>query len=275
MMTSMLTESALPGVAAAPLIGPHDPPPFEVVNAEGAAPLLLVADHASNAIPDAFNGLGLGPDALRRHIAYDIGSAELTRLLSRRLDAPAVLAGYSRLLIDCNRQPGDPQSVLEASDDINIPGNLGLAPADLEARAETFHRPYHHAISAMFAALRLRGPEPVLFSVHTFTPTLRGEDRFWDLGVLWNHDPRVAVPLIDLLHRHGGLHVGDNEPYSGRDIAYTINLHAGSAGLANAAVEIRQDHCETTAELERWAALLGDALATILTMDNLHTVELF
>lgn len=275
MMTSVLKESALPATAAAPLIGPHDPPPFEVVNPDGTAPLLLVADHASNAVPASLNGLGLGPDSLSRHIAHDIGSAELTRLLSRRLDAPAVLAGYSRLLIDCNRQPGDPQSVLEVSDDIRIPGNLGLALADLETRAEAFHWPYHHAIDSVFAALRRRGPEPVLFSVHTFTPTLGGEDRFWDLGVLWNRDPRVAVPLIDLLRQHGGLHVGDNEPYSGRDIAYTINLHAGSAGLANAAVEIRQDHCETTAELEHWASLLGDALATILTMDNLHAVELF
>ena len=257
------------------LIGPDDPPPFEVFNAEATTPILLVCDHASRAIPAAMNNLGLDEDALGRHIAYDIGAAALTRLLAERLDAPAVLAGYSRLLLDCNRQPGDPQSIMEASDGTVIPGNRDLTLAEREARAQCFHWPYHHAIDKAFARLRLIGPEPLLFSVHTFTPSLGGKDRFWDLGVLWNRDPRIAVPLIDLLRQHEGLNVGDNEPYSGREIAYTVNLHAGAAGLANAAVEIRQDHCETRQELMRWADILGDALERILEMDNLHKVEPF
>ena len=272
----MLSEFPLRGEAAPPtLIGPDDPPPFEVFNAEATAPILLVCDHASRAIPAAINNLGLDEDALGRHIAYDIGAAALTRLLAERLGAPAVLAGYSRLLLDCNRQPGDPQSILEASDGTVIPGNQNLSVAEQEARAQCFHWPYHHAIDMAFARLRRIGPEPLLFSVHTFTPSLGGKDRFWDLGVLWNRDPRIAVPLIDLLRRHEGLHVGDNEPYSGRDVAYTINLHAGAAGLACAAVEIRQDHCETRAELMRWAEIFGDALERILAMDHLHKVELF
>jgi len=256
-------------------IGPDDPPPFEMFNAEAKAPILIVCDHASRAIPAAMNNLGLDENALGRHIAYDIGAAALTRLLAERLDAPAVLAGYSRLLLDCNRQPGDPQSIVEASDGTVIPGNRDLTLAEREARAQCFHWPYHHAIDKAFARLRLIGPEPLLFSVHTFTPSLGGKDRFWDLGVLWNRDPRIAVPLIDLLRQHEGLHVGDNEPYSGQEIAYTINLHAGAAGLANAAVEIRQNHCETREELMRWADILGDALERILEMDNLHKIELF
>ena len=272
----LLSEFPTGDKAALPtLIGPDDPPPFEVFNAEATAPILIVCDHASRAFPAAMNNLGLDEVALGRHIAYDIGAAALTRLLAERLDAPAVLAGYSRLLLDCNRQPGDPQSILEASDGTVIPGNRELTLAEREARARCFHWPYHHAIDKAFARLRLIGPEPLLFSVHTFTPTLGGKDRFWDLGVLWNRDPRIAVPLIDLLRQHEGLNVGDNEPYSGKEIAYTINLHAGAAGLANAAVEIRQDHCETREELMRWADILGDALERILTMDNLHKVELF
>jgi len=263
-------EAALPT-----LIGPEDPPPFEVSNGEATTPILLVCDHASRAIPAGMNNLGLDEDALGRHIAYDIGAAALTRLLAERLDAPAVLAGYSRLLLDCNRQPGDPQSIMEASDGTVIPGNRDLTLPEREARAQCFHWPYHHAIDKAFARLRLIGPEPLLFSVHTFTPSLGGKDRFWDLGVLWNRDPRIAVPLMDLLRQHKGLNVGDNEPYSGREIAYTVNLHAGAAGLANAAVEIRQDHCETREELMRWAEILGDALERILAMDNLHKVELF
>jgi predicted N-formylglutamate amidohydrolase len=258
-----------------PLIGPDEPPAFEVINAEGKAPLLLVCDHASNRIPGALSGLGLQPEALRLHIAYDIGAGDLTRRLAARLDAPAVLACYSRLVIDCNRQPGDPQSILEASDGVVIPGNLNLSAADQEARADACFWPYHHAIEHLFARLRRRGPEPLLFSVHTFTPTFGGEDRFWDAGVLWNRDPRMAVPLIAMLRQVEGLAIGDNQPYAGTDLAYTLNLHAGAAGLAHAAVEVRQDHCETPGQLDRWAEILGDALGGLLGMGNLHKIELF
>lgn len=258
-----------------PLIGPGEPPAFEVINGEGKAPLLLVCDHASNRIPCALSRLGLQPEALRLHIAYDIGAADLTRRLVARLDAPAVFAGYSRLVIDCNRQPGDPQSILAASDGIVIPGNRNLSEDEQEARADAFFWPYHHAIEHLFARLRRRGPEPLLFSVHTFTPTLGGEDRFWDAGVLWNRDPRMAVPLIAMLRQVEGLAIGDNQPYAGTDLAYTLNLHAGTAGLAHAAVEVRQDHCETDEQLDRWAEILGDALGRLLGMGNLHRIELF
>ena len=113
----------------------------------------------------------------------------------------------------------------------------------------------------------------MLFSVHTFTPTFGGEDRHWDAGVLWNRDPRMAVPLIEFLRRHEGLNIGDNEPYSGAEIAYTLNLHAGAAGLANAAIEVRQDHCETERQLHHWADILADALGQLLAMGNLHRIE--
>lgn len=258
-----------------PLIAADEPPVVEVLNAEASAPILLVCDHASNRIPRALAGLGLEAEALHRHIAYDIGAAALTRLLAARLEACAVLTGYSRLVIDVNRQPGDPQSILAVSDGTAVPGNANLSLAEQETRTEIFHWPYHHAIDAAFARLRRVGPEPILFSIHTFTPSLAGLDRIWDLGVLWNRDPRLAVPLIEILSRQRDLCVGDNEPYSGRDIAYTVNLHAGSAGLANAAIEVRQDHCEKEDELRRWAEMLGDALKTIMRMPNLHTVEHF
>lgn len=261
--------------ALPPLIGPDEPPAFEVLNAEGKAPLLLVCDHASRAIPAALGNLGLDAAALARHIAWDIGAAELTRRLAARLDAPAVLAGYSRLVIDVNRQPGDPQSIVAVSDGTVIPGNADLDVAEQEARAEAFLWPYHHAVDQAFARLRRTGPEPLFFSVHTFTPSLGGQDRIWDLGVLWNRDPRFAVPLIALLEEENGLRVGDNEPYSGREIAYTLNLHAAAAGLAHCAIEVRQDHCETGAGLARMADILGCALERILQMPNLHRIEQF
>jgi predicted N-formylglutamate amidohydrolase len=261
------------GTPGASLIGPNDPPAFEVINPDASTPILLVCDHASSAIPAALGTLGLDAAALRRHIAWDIGAAELTRRIAARLKAPAVLAGYSRLVIDLNRQPGDPQSILRESDGVIVPGNCDLDPAAQEARAETFHWPYHHAVDQAFARLRREGPEPLFFSVHTFTPSLGGADRHWDLGVLWSWDPRMAVPLIELLRRHPCLHIGDNEPYSGKEIAYTLNLHAGAAGLAHCAVEVRQDHCETQGDLERFADLIADALERILAMPNLHRIE--
>ena len=255
------------------LVGPADPPQFEVFNPEGTAPLLLICDHASRAIPAAMNGLGLDEDKLGRHIAYDIGAADVTRRLAKRLGAPAVLAGYSRLLVDVNRAPGDPAMTPEVSDGVPVPGNQGLSEADLAARVEAFFWPYHHAITNALAHLWRIGPPPALFSVHSFTPSMDGEDRLWDVGVLWNRDPRLAPPLIAALAAQDSLHVGDNKPYSGRDLAYSIDLHGGSAGLANCAVEIRQDHLETAAEASRWSAIMGNALAAILTGETVNRVR--
>ena len=252
------------------LIGPGDPPAFEVFNQGASAPILLVADHAGRAVPQAMNSLGLDAGALQRHIAYDIGAAELTRDLARRLHAPAVLAGYSRLLIDCNRQPGHAQSVPEVSDATPIPGNRRLSEQAHAARLQSFFSPYHTAITAELARLGWAGPVPALLSIHTFTPSLGGEDRYWDIGVLWNRDPRLARPLIKKLRAEGDLQVGDNEPYSGRHIAYTIDRHGGAAGLPNCAVEIRQDLVEDADGVGRWAAMLHRALADILVVDDLH-----
>lgn len=263
-------EEALPH-----LLAPEDPPPFDLLNPYATTPLLLVCDHASRAIPTMLGRLGLDENALDRHIAWDIGAAHLTRALARLLDSAAVLAGYSRLVIDVNRQPGDPQSIVPVSDDLPIPGNQRLSEAAQTARAEAIHWPYHHAVDQAFARLRRIGPEPLFISVHTFTPSLGGDARPWDVGVLWNHDPRVAVPLINLLRRHGNLRVGDNQPYSGRELAYTLNLHAGAAGVPHAAIELRQDHCESETQVAHWADLLADALATILRMPHLHRIAEF
>lgn len=257
------------------LIGANDAPVFQALNSQGQTPLLLICDHASRAIPAALDNLGLPDEVLKHHIAYDIGAAAVTRRLSESLDAPALLAGYSRLLIDCNRAPGDPMSITEASDGITVPGNQNLSEDDQARREETFFEPYHHAITNTLARLWRAGPAPALFSIHSFTPSLGGEDRYWDIGVLWNRDPRIALPLLEKLGAHQGLHVGDNKPYSGRDIAYSLDLHGGAAGLSNCAVEIRQDHLETDEGVARWGDILSAALKDILTIGSLHRVEHF
>ena len=260
---------------ADPLIGPDDPPPFDVCNPTGTAPILLVCDHASRAVPAALAGLGLSRDKFDLHIAYDIGAGDVTRRLAQKLNAPAVLAGFSRLVVDCNRAPGDPTMIPEVSDQVAVPGNQGLDAAAVVARLHGLFWPYHGMIAEMLVRMRRSGPPPVLFSVHSFTPRLGGVERYWDIGTLWNRDARVAAPLIAGLRAHEDLHVGDNEPYSGRDLAYTLDVHGTAAGLANCAVEIRQDSLIGDAAAERWADLLAEALRPVLADGSANRVERF
>ncbi len=260
------------GNTAESLIGPDDPPVFEIVNADGAAALQLVSDHASRAVPVALGTLGLDGGHYERHIAYDIGAAEVTRLLAAAMDAGAVLAGYSRLVIDVNRPPGHPQSIPEISDETAIPGNRGLTEADQALRVAALFKPYHNAIHESLAHLWRRGTPPALFSIHSFCPAYGEEERPWDVGVLWNRDPRIAQPLIEKLGKRG-LHVGDNLPYSGRELAYTLNLHGGAAGLANCVVEINQDQVCGREGIERWAGILADVMGEVMQTEGLHEVR--
>ena len=262
------------GKTSAPLIAPDDPPVFEAVNPEGQAAVQLVCDHASNAVPGALAGLGLKDESFRQHIAYDIGARDVTRRLAARLDAPALLAGYSRLVIDVNRPPGHPQSIPAISDGVEIPGNRELSEADQQDRVAALFEPYHDAIHQTIAHLWRRGKPPALFSVHSFSPDFGDEDRPWDVGVLWNRDPRIAEPLIEKLSAQG-LNVGDNLPYSGHQLAYTINLHGASAGLANCVVEINQDQVADPKGVETWAAILAGVMGEILNLDDIHQVQEF
>lgn len=270
-------DNRFPDLGPMPLIDRGDPPPYEIINPDGSASMLLVCDHASRAFPKKLGLLGLDTSALDRHIAYDIGAEDITRRLSKDLDAAAVLAGYSRLLIDVNRQPGDPGSIPEISDMTPVPGNMDMSEEQQMARVESFFWPYHHAVANALTHLWHHRPAPALFSVHSFTPSLGGEDRLWDIAVLWNRDHRLGNALLEKLRavEDGRYHVGDNEPYSGKEIAYTIDLHAGAAGLPNCAVEIRQDHIDTPEGAEHWAQILTNAFREILADPDLHTVQHF
>ena len=260
------------GETERPLIGPGEAPAFDVVNADGAATLQLVCDHASQLVPAALANLGLDDGLLNRHIGHDIGAAQVTRLVAQGLDAQAVLAGYSRLVIDLNRPPGHPESIPEVSDNTAIPGNHNLSDPEQNQRLADLFEPYHDAITEALAHLWRRGKPPALFSIHSFTPNFGDEDRPWDVGVLWNRDPRIAKPLMEKLEAKG-LNVGDNLPYSGADLAYTINMHGAAAGLANCVVEINQDQVRDQAGIERWAGILTDVLGEILLTDGIHKVQ--
>lgn len=247
------------------LLGPGDPPPFEVVNEEGRASAVLICDHASRAVPRALADLGLDRALLRRHIGWDIGAADVTRRLAALLDAPAVLAGYSRLVIDCNRAPGTPSSIPVVSDGVAIPGNRGLDEAAKRARIEACFAPYHRAIEDTIAAQETRAGVVALIAIHSFTPVMDGFERPWHVGVLWDRDPIFAKALLAALAADPSLCVGDNEPYSGQaPIPYSIPVHGAERGRPHVAVEIRQDLIDTRHGAEAWAARLGAALARAL-----------
>ena len=254
------------------IIGSADPPAVEVVNADGRAGAVLLCDHASWAVPAALDGLGLDESLLKRHIGWDIGAGDVTRHLAAKLDAPAVLAGYSRLVIDCNRPLGAPTSILRASDGIAIPGNRDVGEAEARARVEACFRPYHDAIADTIARLGARDRRPpAVISVHSFSPVLDGAERIWQVGVLWHRDGRIAEPLMAALAADPDIEVGDNEPYSGRlPIPYTIPVHADEAGLPHVTIEVRQDLVDTHKGAEAWAGRLATALEAVLADDGLY-----
>jgi predicted N-formylglutamate amidohydrolase len=253
-----------------PLIGAGEPPPFRVLNPQGRARLLVVCDHASRRIPAALDNLGLDELALGRHIASDIGAGDVAERLSARLDAPAVLAGYSRLVVDCNRGLNDPTSILAVSDGEFIPGNQGLSDEQKAERARQFFHPYHDAIQRRLESFERRGIVPAFVAVHSFTPIFKEVRRPWQIGILWDKDPRIPVPMIEAL-RALGIAVGDNEPYSGKAPAdHTVDHHAEGGGLAHVSIEIRQDLIDHPEGVARWADTLGDVLERILADEGLY-----
>ncbi len=257
-----------------PLIGPGEPPPCRVINEHGAASLLLVADHASNYIPKSLHNLGLEDWALEQHIAYDIGSRKLIEHLSQHLDAPGVVAGYSRLLVDLNRSLEDPSVMPEVSDEIPIPGNQNMSAEHRGQRVHEFYTPYRKTIDRMLHRFRERDVVPAFIAIHSFTPEMAGFSRPWHVGILWDKDPRIPLPLMQNLRaRSEGFNIGDNEPYSGKHPAdYTIDHHAEAAGIPHVSIEIRQDLVDTEDGAERWATILHEALNEVLADSELDQV---
>ena len=239
--------------------------PFHLLAPESKRPLLLVCDHASRAIPEELQGLGLTAAELMRHIAWDVGAALVTEELSRILDAPAVMSGVSRLVIDCNREPGHPTSICRNSDGTIVPANQDLASEQAESRAKAWYHPYHRAITHQLQRLEQGGEQAVLVAIHSFTPCLAfcGCARPWPVGILWNQDGRLALPLIGNLTGRGIL-CGDNEPYSGRLANHTVDRHGQDAGRRHVSIEIRQDEIADEAGALRWAVLLAEALEEVL-----------
>lgn len=254
-----------------PLLSADEPPPFEVVNPDAAAPVVLICDHASRTVPRRLGKLGLTDEVLSRHIGWDIGAAEVARHLARRFAATAVFSGYSRLVVDCNQPTDDPTSIPAISDGVVVPGNRGLAAEDIAQRIDACYHPYHRAVRRALQTKERADVAPAVLSIHSCTPVLRGFERPWHIGVLWDQDGRIAEPLMRALGARGDLCVGDNQPYSARTHSgYSIDTHANEAGLPHVMIEIRQDLIGTSQGVEKWAAILGEALAPILGDDGLY-----
>ncbi len=253
------------------LIGADEPAPVEVLQADPAYPVLLVCDHATNRIPANLDGLGVSPADLETHFALDIGAADIVRHLSRRLALPAVLTAYSRLVVDCNRALTDPSAFPVCMENIMVPGNQALDHAGRKDRADTLFWPYHHKVRDHLTDLETDDVAPALVAIHSFTPTFENQSRPWHIGVLWDKDPRLAVPLINALSAVDGVVVGDNEPYSGKHPHdFTIDHHGEAEGLAHVSVEIRQDLIETPEGVTYWGDLLAEALVPILSAPGLY-----
>jgi predicted N-formylglutamate amidohydrolase len=243
------------------LLDPDEPAPVVAVNETGPSVFFLTCDHGGRAFPRRLGRLGLAEPDTWRHIAWDIGIAEVSHRLSGLLDAPLVAQTYSRLVIDCNRDPKVPSSIAELSEDTPIPGNIGLGEAERQARQDAIFRPYHERIAAALDHREAAGHATALVALHSFTPVFKGVSRPWQIGVLFNRDDRLARPLIELLRADGDLVMGENEPYRVTDLTdYTVPVHAERRGLPYVELELRQDLLAEPAGQGEWALRLARLL---------------
>ena len=246
--------------------------PVELARPEGDPALLLLCDHASNAVPPEIGPLGLSEADMARHIAWDVGARGVTLALSDIFDAPAVLTRFSRLVIDPNRGEDDPTLVMKLYDGSIIPGNRDAGPEEVARRLDRYWRPYHAAVDAAIDRALAQGVEPRLISIHSFTPQLRGRaPRPWHVGLLWDRDDRVAGPLIERLRAEDELIVGDNEPYTGRLPGDCMWIHGTRRGLPHALIELRNDLIADPEGQRAWAELLARCLADALDLDREST----
>ena len=243
---------------------------FTVVGGRADAGLLVLCDHASNALPPEYGTLGLPEAQLQRHIGYDIGAAAVTRRLAAHFDAPAVLTHYSRLLIDPNRGLDDPTLIMRLSDGAVVPGNRNLDAREREKRIERYWLPYHRAVSRVIDDCLASGLSPVILAIHSFTESWKGVSRPWHVGVLWDTDDRLARPMIEAFAADGQLIVGDNQPYKGSLDGDCMHQHASSRGLVHALIEYRQDLIRDDAGQAAWADRTIAVIETLRARSDLR-----
>jgi predicted N-formylglutamate amidohydrolase len=245
------------------LLAADEPPPFLEQNSQGKSNFVLVVDHASRRIPRRLGDLGLPQAELDRHIAWDIGALEVARRMAATLDAPLVAQNYSRLVIDCNRDPKVASSIPTVGEWVDIPGNADLSAEEVLARRTEIFDPYHRRVSALLDERLAAGRPTILVAQHSMTNIFKGERRAMHAAVLYNRDRRFAGLVLDALRSDPGLVIGDNEPYFVSDETdYTVPRHGEARGLPHVEIEIRQDLIGDEAGQREWAERICRALTT-------------
>ena len=242
-------------------------PAFRITGQDRPSRWLVTCDHACNAVPMPLDpSLGIAPQDMARHIAYDIGARGLAMRLAARLDAPMIESTFSRLVIDPNRGEDDPTLVMKLYDGTIIPANRHVDAAEIRRRIETLHRPYHTA----YETLAARRSDTVICAIHSFTPQLKGRaTRPWQAAVLYSpKDTRLALPLIAAL-RAAGIVTGDNQPYVGHLDGDSIDAHALQTGRPNVLIEVRNDLIAQEDGQIAWADLLAPMLRETLNASGL------
>ena len=263
----MVSSAELELSPEASLLAADEPAAFEVVQDAAQSPFLITCDHAGNRLPRLLGSLGLPESELGRHIAWDLGAAQVARHLAQQLGAFAVLQTYSRLVIDCNRPLGAASSIPTLSEDTAIPGNEALPASAAARRARDIFTPYHARIVEELERRALAAQPTVLIAMHSFTPVYQGAARPWHVGILYNRDARLSRALLALLRADPALVVGDNEPYSVGDLSdYGVPVYGEQRGIPHVELEIRQDlvleEAGQLAWARRFAGLLPIACAT-------------
>jgi predicted N-formylglutamate amidohydrolase len=243
------------------LLAPDEPPAFVEIGRERRSNFVIVVDHASRRIPRRLGDLGLPAAELQRHIAWDIGALDVARLVAAELDATLVAQNYSRLVIDCNRDPKVPTSIPTLSESTPIPGNMNLSDEQRAARRREIFDPYHDHVRALLDERQAAGRPTILVSQHSMTDIFKGVRRAMHAAVLYNRDRRFAGLVLDILRREPPLHIAENEPYFVSDETdYTIPRHGEERGLPHVEIEIRQDLLLDDAGQREWATRIGNTL---------------
>jgi len=248
------------------LLSATEPAAVETVNEQGRSDLVLVCDHASNRVPACLNNLGLSDAQLADHIGWDPGAAAVARMLAQQLDAPLLLSGYSRLVIDCNRPLASSELIPEQSAGVIIPGNQNLSAQARDERIHNLFIPYHQTIENLLDNRLHKHPQrPLIFlSIHSFTPFLFNQQRPWHIGVAHKSDDRFAKNLYNALTQQDDIIVGFNQPYPIEDaFDYSIPTHGEARGIPSAMIEIRQDGLTTQTGIECWAERIARAYCAI------------
>ena len=236
------------------ILAPDEPAPFLEARPQGRSNFVIVVDHASARIPRRLANLGVSESQLRRHIAWDIGALAVAQQVSAALDATLVAQSYSRLVIDCNRDPAVATSIPTISEYTEIPGNFALTEADKEARRREIFDPYHERVRTLLDERAASGRPTILVAQHSMTNLFKGNARAMHAAVLYNRDRRFAGLVLDSLRRENDLIVADNQPYFVTDETdYSIPQHGEARGLPHVELEIRQDLLLEEAGQREWA----------------------